>query len=103
MLLNRHPRAHHHCFQPNHPAIIRSHSILNELRNQQGNIVSNHSSLIILPIMSLPLWPKPAGLAYIFKHPGNVFGGFSFKQYLKNKEYECLLGVAVVFLALYFF
>ena len=50
-----------------------------------------------------PLWPKPAGLAYIFKHPGNVFGGFSFKQYLKNKEYECLLGVAVVFLALYFF
>lgn len=48
-----------------------------------------------------PLWPKPAGLKMLFASLGKGTGSFSFRQYLKNKEYECLLGVIVVFLILY--
>ncbi len=50
-----------------------------------------------------PLWPKPAGLLLALKSPNKLFQGFSFNQYLKNKEYECLAGVIAIFLILYFF
>ncbi len=48
-----------------------------------------------------PLWPKPQGLLALIKGEG-ARGGFSLKQYLKNREYECLLGVAalIVYLVL---
>lgn len=47
-----------------------------------------------------PLWPKPAGILFAIQNPKKILTGFSFKQYLKNKEYECLLGVIAVFLIL---
>lgn len=48
-----------------------------------------------------PLWPKPVGLKKLFQSFAKPAGGFSFNQYLKNKEYECLMGVLVVFIVLY--
>ncbi|MGE4232009.1 MAG: isoprenylcysteine carboxylmethyltransferase family protein [Bacteriovoracia bacterium] len=45
-----------------------------------------------------PLWPTPASIRYYFSHKKE--SEFSFAQYLKNKEYECLLGVVVVFVLL---
>lgn len=49
-----------------------------------------------------PLWPKPQGLKMLARalRSGNS-GSFSFKQYMKNKEWECLLGVLFVFFILY--
>ncbi len=48
-----------------------------------------------------PLWPKPKSLKLFLK---NLFNkeeiGFSLKQYMKNKEYECLLGVVAILLIL---
>jgi protein-S-isoprenylcysteine O-methyltransferase Ste14 len=48
-----------------------------------------------------PLWPKPAGLKRLFSVSKQQTGSFSFRQYLKNKEYECFLGVFVIFAFLY--
>lgn len=47
-----------------------------------------------------PLWPKWKGLKRVFseKNPQP----FSPKQYLKNREYECLLGVLVVLFLVWF-
>lgn len=39
-----------------------------------------------------PLWPKPKGLWLYLSGQRKRFG-FSFKQYMKNREYECMLGV----------
>ena len=42
-----------------------------------------------------PLWPKPKGIkTFITGKQPRI--GFSLKQYMKNNEYECLLGVLVV-------
>ena len=51
-----------------------------------------------------PLWPKPKGLKKLFASfvSKNKAGSFSMKQYMKNKEWECLLGVLAVFLILFF-
>jgi hypothetical protein len=46
-----------------------------------------------------PLWPKASGLKKLFNTKG--VGRFSFKQYMKNKEYECMLGVAAVLIFLW--
>jgi len=46
-----------------------------------------------------PLWPRVGGLKKFFAFKSKR--KFSFRQYLKNKEYECLLGVVVVLGVLY--
>ncbi len=42
-----------------------------------------------------PLWPKWPGLKQLLTSR-RAWGGFSFKQYMKNREYECLLGVLAI-------
>lgn len=48
-----------------------------------------------------PLWPKPQGIWAVLKGlvPGTT--RFSMQQYLKNREYECLLGVVAVLIIFY--
>ncbi len=48
-----------------------------------------------------PLWPKLGGMKKLGRSLEKDGTSFSFKQYMKNKEYECLMGVVVVFLVLY--
>lgn len=48
-----------------------------------------------------PLWPKRKGLKKFVRSLRSDGIGFSFKQYMKNKEYECLAGAAVVLLVMY--
>lgn len=48
-----------------------------------------------------PLWPKPKGLAKLAKSMSKDGARFSFKQFMKNKEYECMLGVAAVLVVMY--
>jgi hypothetical protein len=42
-----------------------------------------------------PLWPKWRGLKQLLTSR-KAWGGFSVKQYMKNREYECLLGVLAI-------
>ena len=48
-----------------------------------------------------PLWPKLGGLKQLVRSLKTEPSRFSLKQYMKNKEYECALGVAVVLLVIY--
>jgi hypothetical protein len=48
-----------------------------------------------------PLWPKGFGIHAARQLFSADSPKFSAKQYLKNKEYECLLGVVAVFALLY--
>lgn len=48
-----------------------------------------------------PLWPKAAGLKKLVANLKTSGARFSFRQYMKNREYECFLGVAVVLIYLY--
>lgn len=78
--------------------LVYRHQILHEEKNLRahfGKAYEEHSRLVG------PLWPKPAGLKLFFSRQGHKGASFSFKQYMKNREYECLLGVAVVVLALW--
>lgn len=48
-----------------------------------------------------PLWPKLGGLKKLAQSFKSEPSRFSFQRYLKNKEYECFLGVMVIFVVLY--
>lgn len=72
------------------------------IRHEEKNLTARFGSAYVeFSKNAGPLWPKPSGLKMAFENPKLIFGGFSFKQYMKNKEYECLLGVLAVFAILY--
>jgi hypothetical protein len=49
-----------------------------------------------------PLWPTLRGFKTLEERRRKAGGArFSFEQYLRNREYECALGVAAVFTLLY--
>jgi protein-S-isoprenylcysteine O-methyltransferase Ste14 len=48
-----------------------------------------------------PLWPKAEGLKRFLGSLKTSGTQFSLQQYIKNKEYECLLGVVTVFAMLH--
>lgn len=48
-----------------------------------------------------PLWPTPSALKTFFSKKTAAVTRFSIRQYFKNKEYEALLGVLVIFVVLY--
>ena len=47
-----------------------------------------------------PLWPTPRSIMDFIRAKGDRFA-FSWRQYMKNREYECLLGVAALLAYLY--
>lgn len=48
-----------------------------------------------------PLWPKFKGMKKLARSMRKDGTSFSFKQFMKNKEYECIAGVVVVLLIMY--
>ncbi len=80
-------------------ALTYSHTIRHEEMNLKARFGTAYEAFIK---RAGPLWPKPTSIQYALKNPNAVLTGFSFNQYMKNKEYECLLGVVAVFGILYF-
>lgn len=80
-------------------ALTYAHTIRHEEKNLNARFGTAYAEL---SRRAGPLWPKPAGLLYALRTPGAVFGGFSFRQYLRNREYECLTGAVAVFAILYY-
>ncbi len=72
------------------------------IRHEEKNLTERFGSAYIeFSKNTGPLWPKWSGIKLLLENPKLVLTGFSFKQYLKNKEYECLLGVLTVFALLF--
>jgi protein-S-isoprenylcysteine O-methyltransferase Ste14 len=75
------------------------------IRHEERNLLARFGTAYAKHCKQVgPLWPKWAGLKLFFKSLRKLTPDaqrFSFKQYMKNKEYECALGVLVVFLVLY--
>ena len=80
-------------------ALVYNHTIRHEEKNLRARFGSSYTEL---SKNVGPLWPKLPGVMTILTKPGRFLGGFSFKQYLKNKEYECLLGVIAVYGILFY-
>ena len=78
-------------------ALTYTHTI----RHEEKNLKSRFGVPYVNYCMQVgPIWPKPDGLKRLLSSRTSG-GSFSLQQYLKNKEFECLLGVVVVFVILY--
>ena len=80
-------------------ALTYAHTIRHEEKNLNARFGAAYAEL---SRRAGPLWPKPAGLVFALRNPNAILGGFSSRQYIKNREYECLRGVVAVFAILYY-
>lgn len=71
------------------------------IRHEEENLRRRFESYREYSELVGPLWPKWKGIKRLFAGKTDATSKFSFQQYLKNKEYECLLGVTAVFLFLW--
>ncbi|MEW6058432.1 MAG: isoprenylcysteine carboxylmethyltransferase family protein [Bdellovibrionota bacterium] len=75
---------------------------LHTIRHEEKNLLARFgSSYVQYCRYAGPLWPTVEGLKTVVERRSKIQNHFSFKQYMKNKEYECALGVGVVLLALF--
>jgi hypothetical protein len=73
------------------------------IRHEEENLIKRFPEYRQFLAIAGPLWPKAKGLKlFLQSFTDNSFPRFSIKQYMKNKEFECLLGVAAVFVILFF-
>ncbi len=73
-------------------AAVYAHTIRHEESNLLKRFGASYRKHMAL---AGALWPKPAGLKQLLTSR-KAWGGFSVRQYMKNREYECLLGVLAI-------
>lgn len=74
------------------------HTIRHEEKNLRDRFGKNYENF---SKEAGPLWPKKLGIPSLKKLFSKKSPKFSFRQYLKNKEFECLAGTVVVFTLIY--
>lgn len=91
----------HHWFVTLAIGGVTALTYLHTIRHEEQNLLKRFGSPYAQYCdQTGPLWPRAGGLKKFFSKDKSR-RHFSFRQYLKNKEYECLLGVAVIVAVLY--
>lgn len=68
-----------------------------QIRHEEKNLRATFGDAYVqYSRMVGPLWPKLAGLKLLFSPKVRHGASFSGRQFMKNREYECILGVAIV-------